>query len=86
MLELEKNALIPFKDVVKNFLGNTREQRIAPKLYRNYFRATKRSVVHMMADYIVGASSEIVRRLNTPGKAITVHFYLNYAYKQCELQ
>ena len=39
MLHLEKNAWLPFKDVVKNFLGNTRASNyieIVQKLLESY--------------------------------------------------
>ena len=41
MSDLGKNAWLSFKDVVKNFLGNTRATQ---KLFRSYWRAVERLV------------------------------------------
>ncbi|KAF2367923.1 hypothetical protein FHG87_001323 [Trinorchestia longiramus] len=45
MSDLDKNAWLSFKDVIENFLGNTRASMIlTQKLFQNHWRATRRLI------------------------------------------
>ena len=61
-----------------------KSQRVPGNLDNPKNGQTLEQAEHWVTYPIVGASEEAIRRLNTPGKSISVNFYLNHL-KKCEL-
>ena len=91
--DLKKIAWLSFEDVVKNFLGNTRESNyteIVQKLLESYkvlgytlsirlhyLRCHLAMQMYIWWLTIVGSSNAIFLKLKTPERVINVNFYLS---------